>query len=79
MHKLRTVLFLVAFCTLSCALYAQQVPSPVTQQAIAKIVARENEEMKAIRQYSPLVEGLDPFAVRKHGAAKEVMKPTSKR
>lgn len=56
MHKLRIVLFLVAFCALSSAVYAQQPASPVTQQAIARIVARENEEMKAIRQYSPLVE-----------------------
>jgi hypothetical protein len=57
MHKLKSVFFLTAFCVLSSGVYAQQQPaSPVTQQAIAKIVARENDEMKTIRQYSPLVE-----------------------
>ncbi len=56
MHKLRSVFVLAAFCALSSGAYAQQTPSPVTQQAIAKIVARENDEMKTIRQYSPLVE-----------------------
>jgi hypothetical protein len=54
MHKFRGVFFLALFCAVSSLAYAQQ--TPVTQQAIAKIVARENDEMKTIRQYSPLVE-----------------------
>jgi len=56
MHKLRSILFLATFSAFSSGVYAQQPSTPVTQQAIAKIVARENDEMKAIRQYSPLVE-----------------------
>jgi hypothetical protein len=56
MCKLRYVLFLAAFCALSAEAHGQQAPSTAVQQTVARIVSRENEEMKVIRQYSPLVE-----------------------
>ena len=56
MRKLRCVLFLALFCALSVGARGQQPSSPAVQQTVAKIVSRENEEMKVIRQYSPVVE-----------------------
>jgi hypothetical protein len=56
MHKLRCVLFLAVFCAFSAGARGQRAASTAVQQTVARIVSRENEEMKVIRQYSPLVE-----------------------
>ena len=56
MDKLRCVSFLAVFFALYAGARAQQPPSAAAQQTVARIIARENEEMKVIRQYSPLVE-----------------------
>ena len=56
MNQLRCALFVGVFCALPAAALGQQAPSAAVQQTVAKIVSRENEEMKVIRQYSPLVE-----------------------
>jgi hypothetical protein len=56
MDKLRCVLFVAVSFALCAGVRAQQPPSAAAQQTVARIVARENEEMKVIRQYSPLVE-----------------------
>jgi hypothetical protein len=56
MHKLRSVLCVAVFFALSAGARGQQASSPAIQQTVAEIVSRENEEMKVIHQYSPLVE-----------------------
>ena len=55
MYKLRYVLFLLVFCAVSAGARGQQLSNSV-QFTVAKIVARENEEMKLIQHYSPVVE-----------------------
>jgi hypothetical protein len=52
----RSVSLLVAFLAISAGAYAQQQPTPAIQQAVARIVTREAEEMQTIRKYSPIVE-----------------------
>ena len=56
MNKLRCVLFVAVFCAFRRPPSVNRPPSAAVQQTVAKIVSRENEEMKVIRQYSPLVE-----------------------
>jgi hypothetical protein len=50
------VVFLAALCLVPPGVRAQQPSVSAISQAVAKISARESEEMNAIRQYSPLVE-----------------------
>jgi len=69
MRKLRCVLFLALFCVLSVGARGQQPSSPAVQQTVAKIVSRENEEMKLIRQYSPVVETYIQRAKTSQGGA----------
>ena len=61
---MRTVLFVLLASVMIAPGVGAQEPAPAatapastaSDQVVAKIIAREKEEMKTIRQYSPLVE-----------------------
>ncbi len=69
MRKLRCVLFLAVLSALPAGVRGQQTSSPAVQQTVARIVSRENEEMKVIRQYSPVVETYIQRAKSSEGGA----------
>jgi len=55
MRTLKCLVLIVAACAAPLAAQGQQPPSALNQ-LVARIIARENQEMEIIRGYSPLVE-----------------------
>ena len=55
MRTLKGLVLIVAACAAPLAAQDQQSPSGLNE-IVAKIIARENQEMETIRRYSPLVE-----------------------